>query len=63
MIEKGKYFLIEGPGGAGKSTLLPKLAKFLKNECGRQVEVVREPGGEKGPEQIRDFIFAAGSFV
>ena len=59
MPEKGKYWLIEGPGGSGKSTLLHKLARFLGNEFGRSVEVVREPGGEQGPEQIRDFIFAA----
>jgi len=50
------YWAIEGIGGAGKSTQLQYLKDYLE-VLGRKVVYVREPGGVKEAESIRELIF------
>lgn len=51
----GKIISFEGGEGAGKSTIINRLGEHLIN-CGCDVEIFREPGGNKISEQIRNVI-------
>ena len=51
----GLFITMEGTDGAGKSTQLNLLSNYLKNK-GFNVIFVREPGGTKISEKIRDII-------
>ena len=51
----GLFITMEGTDGAGKSTQLNLLNDYLKNK-GFNVVFVREPGGTKISEKIRDII-------
>jgi len=51
----GHYVALEGIEGAGKSTVARHLADHLR-KTGRDVIVVREPGGTPAGEGIRDIL-------
>lgn len=54
--ERGGFFItFEGPEGAGKTTQLGLLARRLQAE-GHAVVAVREPGGTKAAERIRELL-------
>ena len=60
MIEPpGRYIALEGIEGAGKSTVASRLAAALRAR-GRDVIEVREPGGTRAGEQIRDVLLRPG---
>lgn len=48
----GMFVVLEGGEGAGKSTLAAALAERLRAD-GREVVLVREPGGTRAGEQVR----------
>jgi len=52
---KGKFITFEGSEGSGKSTHAKLLKDYLRKE-GFSVELIREPGGTKISEKIRQFI-------
>lgn len=52
---KACFITFEGPEGCGKSTQIRKAAAFLKAK-GRKVLLLREPGGTRISEAIRDII-------
>lgn len=54
-MSKGIFVTLEGGDGAGKTTHLMRLADKLR-EMGKEVLIVREPGGTKIGEQIRDIL-------
>jgi dTMP kinase len=54
-VGRGTLITIEGIDGAGKSTLADGLARGLASD-GRQVELLREPGGVEVSEQIRSLV-------
>ena len=49
---KGRLITLEGGEGSGKSTQVKRLVAALR-ECGREVVVVREPGGTPLAEEVR----------
>jgi dTMP kinase len=49
----GVFISVEGPEGAGKTTLVESLVHRLRDQ-GRTVVAVREPGGTRGAELLRD---------
>ncbi len=51
----GKLITFEGIDGVGKSTHIRFIYKLLK-DCGRDVCLVREPGGNEISEAIRDVV-------
>lgn len=51
-MSKGIFITLEGGDGAGKTTHLMKLAEKLR-EMGKEVVIIREPGGTNIGEQIR----------
>ncbi len=51
----GRYLALEGIEGAGKTTVADRLAGSLR-ESGRRVVTVREPGGTRTGEGIRDLL-------
>jgi dTMP kinase len=51
----GKLITIEGIDGAGKSTLAAGLARTLANR-GIRVHLLREPGGVRAAERIRELV-------
>lgn len=57
MLDKycGKIISFEGGEGCGKSTQIERLTKYFKDN-GYKVTQLREPGGSKIAEQIRDVI-------
>ena len=55
MERKGRFIVLEGPDGCGKSTQTRLLAERLKG-AGREVEVVRDPGGTPIGEAIRGIL-------
>lgn len=52
MVYKGKFIVFEGPDRGGKSTQANLLNKYL-TECGVDVVITREPGGDNVAEEIR----------
>jgi len=54
-VAAGKLITIEGIDGAGKSTLAARLAGVL-TERGVRVQSLREPGGVRLSERIRDLV-------
>ena len=54
-MSKKPVIVFEGIEGSGKSYHLNNVSKFLKRKKIKHV-VIREPGGSKNPEKIRDFI-------
>ena len=54
-MNAGRLITVEGLDGAGKSTLIAGLAPALR-ERGRDVEVLREPGGVDVAERIRALV-------
>ena len=55
MSYPGKYFVIEGGDGCGKTTQAEKLEEYLV-EKGYDVLRVREPGGNKFSERVREIL-------
>ncbi len=51
----GRLYVIDGPDGAGKTTQAARVAAYLR-ERGREVLVLREPGGTPVGEAIRDVL-------
>lgn len=51
----GKFITLEGGEGSGKTRLTPLLVEFLRGK-GQNVFPLREPGGTKISEQIREVI-------
>jgi dTMP kinase len=54
-MKKGLFITFEGTEGSGKSTQIKKAAAYLKRH-GRKVLLLREPGGTKVSEAIREVI-------
>jgi dTMP kinase len=54
-MTRGKLITIEGLDGAGKSTLAHALAATLKDR-GIDTDVLREPGGVRTAERIRELV-------
>lgn len=54
-VTKGKLITIEGIDGAGKTTLLAGLEHQLR-QSGKNVLVLREPGGTALSEQVRELV-------
>ena len=54
-VHAGRLITVEGLDGAGKSTLIAGLVPLLR-ERGRDVEVLREPGGVDVAERIRTLV-------
>ena len=56
MMRRHGYFItFEGPEGSGKSTQIRRAAAFIKKK-GRAVLLLREPGGTRISEAIRQII-------
>lgn len=53
--KNGIFITFEGGDGAGKSTQIKKLCQKLE-EIGRKVLIIREPGGTKIGEKIREIL-------
>lgn len=51
-MKKGIFITVEGTDGSGKTTQIKRMEKYLA-EQGREVILVREPGGTKISESIR----------
>ncbi len=49
---RGKFVVLEGPDGCGKTTQARRLAAYLKR-CGKEVLIIREPGGTRLGGKIR----------
>ena len=54
-ISKGLFITFEGIDGCGKSTQAKMLVDYL-NQFGDKAIMVREPGGTKISEEIRDIL-------
>jgi len=54
-LKKGYFITFEGGEGSGKSTQIKRLARMLR-ERGLGVRVLREPGGTRVGEAIRDIL-------
>ena len=54
-MAKGRFIVLEGPDGCGKSTQAGILRERLLG-AGREVEVVRDPGGTPIGEAIREIL-------
>ncbi|MFI5234359.1 MAG: dTMP kinase, partial [Gemmatimonadales bacterium] len=52
---QGFFLVVEGPEGAGKSTLVRALETRLR-AAGRQVQMVREPGGTTLAQRARQLV-------
>ncbi len=55
MMKKGTFITFEGTEGSGKSTQIQRAAAFLRRR-GVRVLVMREPGGTKISEAIREIL-------
>jgi dTMP kinase len=58
--ERGLFLVLEGPDGSGKSTQAARLAKRLEL-AGRDVDLVREPGGTPVGEGVRALLLDPAS--
>ncbi len=54
-MARGRLITVEGLDGAGKTTLVAALADALRDD-GRDVVVLREPGGVELSERIRELV-------
>ena len=54
-MKKGYFITFEGAEGSGKSTQIKRAASFLRNR-GKRVVLLREPGGTRVSEAIRDIL-------
>lgn len=54
-MKKGLLITFEGTEGGGKTTQIQKIAKYLQS-CGRKILLLREPGGTRVSEAIREII-------
>lgn len=54
-MKKGIFITFEGNDGSGKTTQIMRLAEYLKS-IGREVCVIREPGGTPVGEKIRKIV-------
>jgi dTMP kinase len=61
-MARGRLITIEGIDGAGKTTLATALRDALA-ERGRDVDVLREPGGVAAAERIRQLVKDPGSQI
>jgi len=57
---KGKFITFEGSEGSGKSTQIEMARQYLES-CGLSVLFLREPGGVKISEKIRDILLDAAN--
>lgn len=57
MKKKGILITFEGPEGSGKSTQVTRMASFICRS-GRRVLVLREPGGTRISEAVRDLLLS-----
>jgi dTMP kinase len=55
MNTSGVFFTFEGPEGAGKSTQIKKVKRFLE-DLGYSCLMIREPGGTRIGNQIREIL-------
>jgi dTMP kinase len=58
-VAAGRFLVLEGPDGAGKSVVARALADRLR-DMGLPVTAVREPGGTRLGERIRQVLLEAG---
>jgi dTMP kinase len=56
----GLFLVIDGPDGAGKTTQVRRLADRVR-EAGRDVVVLREPGGTPLGDRVREVLLDAGT--
>ena len=61
-MTRGTLITIEGIDGAGKSTLAAGLVDALK-ERGIEATLLREPGGVRTAERIRDLVHDPGATI
>lgn len=54
-MKKGLFITFEGTEGGGKTTQILKMKEYLEY-CGRKVLLLREPGGTRVSEAIREII-------
>ena len=59
-MSKKPVIVFEGIEGSGKSYHLNNVSNFLKRKKIKHI-VIREPGGSKNSEKIRDFILNKNS--
>lgn len=55
MKYSGYLITLEGPEGCGKSSIVPEVEKYLSS-LGLNVLALREPGGTRIGERIRDIL-------
>lgn len=55
-MKPGRFIVIEGIDGAGKSTHLEFICTAIREACGAEVLLTREPGGTPLAERIRDLL-------
>jgi len=54
-MDRGRLITIEGLDGAGKTTLGQRLREALRQR-GVEIELLREPGGVRAAERLRDLV-------
>ncbi|MDR2660894.1 MAG: dTMP kinase [Lactobacillaceae bacterium] len=62
-MNKAFFLSIEGPDGAGKTTMLKQLLPKLEDKYGDDVVSVREPGGVRISEAIRNIVLGEGEHL
>ncbi|MBD5806902.1 dTMP kinase [Lactobacillus sp. 0.1XD8-4] len=54
----GKFISFEGPDGAGKTSVIQQIQEDLEQQLGKEaVKYIREPGGSRISEEIRQLLF------
>src|SRR5258708_32823739 len=61
-VRSAIFVSFEGLDGAGKTTQIKRLAKYLR-DVGRNVRIVREPGGTPLGEQVRNMLLHGDDVV